>query len=179
MDKWDIRYRSGDFGGMAPASLLTDHVPPLPPDGRALDLACGAGRNAIWLAGRGWRVTGVDASFAGLQIAQDLCRGRVALLQHDLERDPLPFADASFDLVLNILFLHRPLFAEARRVTRPGGTFMASIHTTRAQRMNRAWCLGEGELREVFHDWEIVVYREDVVAEIVARRPHFIHSKTT
>src|SRR5262249_2402451 len=56
-----------------PNRLLAAEVSGLPP-GRALDLACGAGRNAVWLAERGWRVTAVDFPTAALTIARDLAR---------------------------------------------------------------------------------------------------------
>lgn len=185
IDKWDERYRAGDYADPEPSPLLVESASDLPP-GRALDLACGTGRHALWLAERGWDVVAVDGSAEALRIVRKKTEGggcdvrsRIRLLHTDLERDPLPFHDDSFDLVLDFLFLHHPLFAEAKRVTKPGGLFVASIHTTRVREMNRAYCLEPGELRETFAGWEIVGSQDDVLADIVARKPHFIHSKTT
>jgi SAM-dependent methyltransferase len=63
---WDDRYRATDLvWGLAPNRWVEQEVAALPP-GRALDLACGEGRNAVWLAARGWRVTAVDFSAVGL-----------------------------------------------------------------------------------------------------------------
>jgi len=99
-----------------------------------LDLGCGTGRHALWLARAGARVTGVDFSEPMLAIA----RGKpgadaVRFLVHDL-RAPLPFAAASFDLVLSALVLEHvreiaPLFLEMRRVLRPAGrTVVSEMH---------------------------------------------------
>ncbi len=130
--------------------------------GRALDLACGRGRNAVFLLQRGWSVVGVD-------IAPPAIEG-IETLALDLERNPLPFGDAAFDMVCVIHFLHRPLFAEARRVTRPGGVIVSASHTVRST-MNPRYTVAIGELRSLFSDWEILVDREDEIAEIVARKP--------
>ncbi|HEX9501259.1 MAG TPA: methyltransferase domain-containing protein [Thermoanaerobaculia bacterium] len=130
--------------------------------GRALDLACGRGRNAIFLLEQGWSVVGID-------IAPPAIEG-VETRVLDLERNPLPFEDDAFDMVCVIHFLHRPLFAEARRVTHPGGLVVSAIHTTRST-MNPKYTVAMGELRSLFADWEILVYREDEIAEIVARKP--------
>jgi SAM-dependent methyltransferase len=129
--------------------------------GRALDLACGRGRNAIFLLEQGWSVVGIDIAPPAI----DGVETRVL----DLERNPLPFEDNAFDMVCIIHFLHRPLFAEARRVTHPGGLVVSAIHTTRST-MNPKYTVAMGELRSLFADWEILVYREDEIAEIVARK---------
>jgi SAM-dependent methyltransferase len=125
--------------------------------GRALDLACGAGRHAHWLASRGWDVTAIDRTPAPGVLVMDLESGA-----------PLPFPPDSFDLVLIIHFLHRPLFAEAKRVTRRGGHVIAAIHTQAHHR----FLVAPGELRTFFADWSLVVDREhDGVAEVIARKP--------
>jgi SAM-dependent methyltransferase len=74
---WDSRYSGSDLiWGSAPNLWVEQETAGLPP-GRALDLACGEGRNSIWLAGRGWQVTGVDFSTAALAKAETLARGHV------------------------------------------------------------------------------------------------------
>ncbi len=66
--QWDARYRAHPWAN-EPDSELVTLVGPIAP-ARALDLGCGTGRNARWLAARGWRVTGVDASAVGLEQAR-------------------------------------------------------------------------------------------------------------
>lgn len=130
--------------------------------GRALDLACGGGRNAIFLLEQGWSVVGIDISPPTVE--------GIDTRTLDLERNPLPFEDDAFDMVCIIHFLHRPLFAEARRVTRPGGLAVSAIHTVRST-MNPKYTVAIGELRSLFADWQILIDREDAIAEIVARKP--------
>lgn len=106
---WDTRYADApDLVWTAePNRFVVEETADLPP-GRALDLAAGEGRNAVWLAARGWQVTAVDFSAVGLQ------RGRELARQRDVELDwqvadvttyqPEP---AGYDLVL-IAYLHLP-----------------------------------------------------------------------
>jgi SAM-dependent methyltransferase len=71
---WDERYRAADtVWGVAPNRWVEQETGPLPP-GVALDLACGEGRNAIWLAGRGWRVHAVDFSAVAVEKGAELER---------------------------------------------------------------------------------------------------------
>ena len=74
---WDRRYAAADriHATPVPNRFLVSEIAGLAP-GAALDLACGAGRNAVWLAERGWRVTGVDFSGVALGIARDLAASR-------------------------------------------------------------------------------------------------------
>ena len=148
-----------------PAAIVVDAVKLMPP-GRALDLACGRGRNAVFLVEQGWSVVGIDGSAAVMEGIDPRVTTRVL----DLERNPLPYENDSFDMVCIIHFLHRPLFGEARRVTRPGGAVVSAIHTTRST-MNPKYTVAIGELRSLFSDWEILVDREDQIAEVVARKP--------
>lgn len=141
---------------MTPSRLVAELAEPLPP-GRALDLACGAGRNANWLRERGWEVVAIDRVPGPGVTVMDLESGA-----------PLPFPDQSFDLVLIIHFLHRPLFAEAKRVTKRGGAVIAAIHLEAKHR----FLVAPGELRTFFADWTLAVDREGGgVAEVMGVRP--------
>src|SRR4051794_11524369 len=129
---WDERYRASELvWSVGPNQFVAAELSDLPP-GRALDLAAGEGRNAIWLARRGWRVTAVDFSQAGLD------KGRV--LAGDLDVDWV-CADATtwsgdaeeYDVCL-VAYLQ--LAAAERRAAvhhafaalRPGGTFLWIAH---------------------------------------------------
>jgi SAM-dependent methyltransferase len=102
---------------------LVEEVAGLAP-GRALDLACGEGRNALWLAERGWQVTAVDFSAVGLEKARRLASEReleLILVEADvLEWEP---PAASFDLVV-VMYLHLPGSAR-RRVLRAATSALA------------------------------------------------------
>ncbi len=131
---WDERYAGDDLVWSAePNRFLVAQVGVLPP-GRALDLACGEGRNAVWLAECGWDVTGVDFSKVGLDKARRLAEARGVTVQWELadvtEYTPAP---ESFDLVI-VMYLHLP--QAARRVARrhaaaavaTGGTLLVVGH---------------------------------------------------
>lgn len=77
---WDDRYAASRQWSLTPNQFVAEAVEPLAP-GRALDLACGEGRNAIWLAGRGWHVTALDFSARGIE------RGRQAATEAGVEVD--------------------------------------------------------------------------------------------
>jgi SAM-dependent methyltransferase len=83
---WDQRYSGPDLvWGAGPNRFVTGEVTALPA-GRAIDLGTGEGRNAIWLAERGWQVTAVDFSAAGLARA-----ARLAAERADLQQQAFPF----------------------------------------------------------------------------------------
>ena len=160
LDEWNERYRSREPLDREPASLLVEFASDLAP-GRALDLACGAGHNAEWLARRGWSVVAVDGAEEAIRLVPHGVDARLL----DLETGaPLPFDDESFDLVLILFYLHRPLFAEAKRVLRRGGTIVT------AALLRGRYGAAPGELESHFRDFDVVHAREGDVAEVVARK---------
>lgn len=163
LDEWNARYRSREEIDDKPAELLVEAVRDVPP-GRALDLACGAGRNAIWLARHGWEVIAIDGSSEAIRILREQEQAVDARVL-DLETGaPLPFDDDAFDLVLILYYLHRPLFAEAKRVVRPGGLIVTAVRT------HGRFAIRPGELATFFEGWEVVHAREGEIAELSVRR---------
>ncbi len=131
---WDARYSGPDLvWGAGPNRFVAEELAELPP-GRAIDLGTGEGRNAIWLAGRGWQVTAVDFSAAGLARAARLAAERgasVDWVQADLLAwQPEP---RGYDLVL-IAYLHLPsaglahVLRAAAAAVAPGGTLLVIGH---------------------------------------------------
>ena len=166
LDEWNERYRSREEIASDPAPMLIRAAESLAP-GRALDLASGAGRNAIWLAERGWEVVAIDGASEAIRILHEHDPSIDARVM-DLEGGAaLPFDDESFDLVAILFYLHRPLFAEARRLVKRGGIVVC------AARMRGTYRIAEGELLEHFAGFEVLHVREGEIAEIVARRPRF------
>jgi SAM-dependent methyltransferase len=133
-DDWNERYAGTELVWTAsPNRFLVAEAEALTP-ARALDLACGEGRNAVWLAERGWRVTGVDFADVALAKATRLAAARgveVEWVDADV-RAWEPPAEA-FDLVV-LLYLQLP--ADERRVVHeraaaavaPGGTLLVVAH---------------------------------------------------
>jgi SAM-dependent methyltransferase len=131
---WDERYSTDELIWKAdPNRFLVKETEAFEP-GRALDVACGEGRNSVWLASRGWRVTGVDFSHAGLAKAARLATERgveVTLVEADVVQWRPP--PASFDLVI-VMYLHlvaderRQVLANAASALAPGGTLLVVGH---------------------------------------------------
>jgi SAM-dependent methyltransferase len=131
---WDERYSTDELIWKAdPNRFLVEETEAFEP-GRALDVACGEGRNSVWLASRGWRVTGVDFSHAGLAKAARLATERgveVTLVEADVVEWRPP--SASFDLVI-VMYLHlvaderRQVLANAASALAPGGTLLVVGH---------------------------------------------------
>ena len=135
--QWDERYASSEFTwSTQPNQFVAAELAGLPP-GRALDLAAGEGRNAVWLAERGWHVTAVDFSRVGLDKGRKLsaARGvdedRVTWIVADLnDYQPEP---GRFDLVLIAYAqvapdLRAALLARASAAVAPGGTMFVVGH---------------------------------------------------
>ena len=136
-EDWNARYAQKELLWTAqPNRLFAAEVEGIEP-GRALDVACGEGRNAVWLAELGWQVTGIDFSDVALGKAAELARARgveVKWVAADvLVHEPAPGA---FDLVA-VLYLQLPhdeLALALRRAVRavaPGGALIVLGHDTR------------------------------------------------
>jgi SAM-dependent methyltransferase len=131
---WDERYAGDDLLWSAePNRFLVAEVEELPP-GRALDVACGEGRNAVWLAEHGWDVTGVDFSKVGLEKARRLAEARGVSVEWEradiTEHAPAP---ERYDLVI-VMYLHLPdsarrvAFGAAAAAVARGGTLLIVGH---------------------------------------------------
>lgn len=127
--KWNKRYRDGAYAqGVRPSELLETWIGRIPP-GRALDVACGAGRNALYLATRGFSVDAVDISREGLKRARDSARNpglQVNWVEHDLD-DPLPL-DNLYRLILVIRYVNLPLLRRLTASLAPGGYLICEQH---------------------------------------------------
>lgn len=163
MADWDERYSRGDYATLEPSPLLARAVELCGGGGRTLDLACGAGRHALLLAARGFGVTAVDASRAGVELLRERARKRgldVDARVADLERGEFHIEPGAYDLVCDFYYLQRDLFPALRAAVRPGGLFVASIHlvdeASHAAPMNPDFLLEPGELRAEFDGWEIL-----------------------
>ncbi|GAB3711822.1 class I SAM-dependent methyltransferase [Amycolatopsis oliviviridis] len=130
---WDGLYERRSAGTPKVNTRLAEIAGPLTP-GTALDLGCGGGGDALWLAARGWRVTAADISGAAVRSLQD--RGEpITALRVDLAED---FPDGAFDLV-SALYFHTPFALDRARVLRtaantvkPGGRLVVVDHGSAA-----------------------------------------------
>ena len=149
-DRWNARYADGAYESRRhPSPLLEQNARALPENGRALDLACGAGRNAIYIANRGLDVDAVDISRVALE------RGRAdaeELPIHWIECDLDDGFEASvdYDLIVNIRYVNLPLVSTLVKSLRPGGVLVIEQHlATDADVIgptNPAFRVAEGQL---------------------------------
>jgi tellurite methyltransferase len=179
---WEEKYRSGDRGKEDdPTILLVEVAEKLAP-GIAIDLACGTGRNALYLAEQGWEVTAVDGSEKAIELVQERSLARGLPLRTkiaDLSAPNFTLPSDMFDLILIAFYLQRDLLTKAKAAVRRGGVIVAIVHTPEAGEKWSEKRAAPGELRQFFHGWELLWEYEGPsrdpahrrpVAEIVARR---------
>lgn len=185
MTDWDSCYERGEYTNDEPHPLVVEFALKLEP-GRALDLACGVGRHAIWLAERGWQVTAVDNSRVAIEILRRRAHEKGLAIDSrvaDLERHEFIIEPEAYDLIFNCRYLQRNLFPTIRTGARIGGLVIAVIAMVdddpQIKPMNPAFLLNPGELRAEFESWELIHEFEGkpagdahrrAMAEIIARR---------
>lgn len=181
--KWDALFSTQTYVfGKEPASFLRDHIALLPV-GRALDIAMGEGRNAVYLAKKGFSVDGVDLSEVAIRKAKLLAREqRVTITTINADLLTYTIRPDTYDVILNIDFLQRSLIPQIKRGLKKGGVVVFENNTVdqlnnpNGKALRRDYLLEKDELREAFKDFQILVYKEsndgkEAVASLVARKP--------
>lgn len=168
--KWNTRFESQDsYLGDRPSPFLAqeiNRIMALVPGFNALDIACGEGRNSIFLAQHGFRVVGLDISDVGLAKGQH--RAHTSGVTVDFQRVDLDeyVIDGSFDLILNFNFLLRDLIPSEITSLKPGGlllfdTILATDHLL--QTRSPAYLLQPGELARLFDPYDgVLLFSEEV-----------------
>lgn len=151
---------------------------------RALDIACGCGRDAVFLAQSGFDTEAWDILPDALARCSDLsrrCGVQVTTRCHDVERSPV-IPPGRFDLICVFNFLHRPLMPVIADALRPGGylvceTFVAPQRETFGKPRRQALELAPGELPGWFKRWRIAIHREGlagprrIAASLIVQKP--------
>lgn len=164
-----------------PSALLVHFCDLFPRSGRALDIACGNGRNTLYLARQGLVATGVDRSREALAVGREAAvRSNLTacFVQADLTRFALPGNSVS----VLICFKYRDpnLYPCIRAALQPGGLLIYETYTCEhgqygQKPQNPAHLLERNELLRAFSDWEVIFYREVWIgsgtASLVARKP--------
>lgn len=178
-DKWDARYSDGAYRVRRHPSALLQcwidrlDVGGLPP--RAIDMACGRGRNALFLARRGWHVDAIDISAVALEHlrADATAEGlSVNCIERDLETVAAALhglTDRHYELALLMRYADTALVAALPRLLAPGGHVMAEMHlrTDRPVAGPRSprFRVAPGELRLAAAALEPLHYREGIVTD--------------
>jgi dihydroneopterin aldolase len=153
-----------------PAQFLKDHVHLLPA-GRALDVACGRGRNALFLAAQGYTVDAIDrdeqamADTAAAAAQRGLASVAVRAVELEDPAQPPDIPPARYDVVLVFFYLHRPLFPILLHALKPGGvlvyeTFLIDNHLRRRHPRRPEFCLAHNELLHLASGLRVLHYDE-------------------
>ena len=169
-DKWQSRYGEASYTPrFHPTGLLTEWLPRLA-RGRALDLACGTGRNALHLAQAGYRVDAMDISTAAL----DRGAARAAELGVEVnwigvDLDFAELAPDSYDLVVVARYVNRRLTQALMGSLREGGYLLYEQHLQSEQQVagptSGSFRLLPNELLKMFGDLRVLYYRESLMPD--------------
>jgi 2-polyprenyl-3-methyl-5-hydroxy-6-metoxy-1,4-benzoquinol methylase len=165
--RWDWQHAAGQgtshASGFLEEILLSGSWPI--PRGRALDIATGKGRNAIFLAEQGFDVVAIDVSPVALDEARKRAAGQslsISWQQADLEQIELP--KTTYDLIVNFNYLQRSLIPQIKTALKPGGHVIFETYLIGQEMIghpkNPAYLLGHNELLEQFRDFRVLCYRE-------------------
>ena len=171
-ERWDKRFKEKKFAlGKEANAFLRRHISFLP-KGRALDIAAGEGRNAVFLAQHGFNVDAVDISRIGLRKAENLAKETgvkirtvcADLVTYQIEKD-------QYDLIANFYFLKRRLIPKIKKGLKKGGMAIFETYILEQRILGTAgprqskYFLKPNELLRLFRGFRILLYREGIFRE--------------
>ncbi len=142
------------------------------PRGKALDVAAGEGRNAVFLARHGFDVEAVDISEEGLKKARKLAKEsgvKIKTIAYDL--NAFRIESEKYDMIINFYFLSRILIPRMKKGLKKGGRIVFETYTLEQRDLgtegpkNPKYFLKENELLRRFQDFRILFYREGIFRE--------------
>jgi tellurite methyltransferase len=180
---WDKLFNTKDYVyGKEPSAFLKENLPLLPM-GKVLDLAMSEGRNAVFMARKGYSVEGVDLSEVATRKAKRLAReNKVSITTVIADLMSYTITPDFYEVILNFDYLQRSLIPQIKAGLKRGGVVICEQYLT-DQRLNgdgryvlRDYLLRKGELKEFFKDFEILYYQEsndgrEARARLIARKP--------
>jgi 2-polyprenyl-3-methyl-5-hydroxy-6-metoxy-1,4-benzoquinol methylase len=170
--RWDKRFGQKEFAlGKEPNTFLRKHIRLLP-KGKALDIAAGEGRNAVFLAQQGFEVDAVDISEKGLKKAQKLARKKGVKINTSLmDLDQYPIGKEQYDLIADFYFLKRRLIPRIKKGLKKGGKVIFETYLLEHKALGTGgpkqakYFLKPNELIKLFRDFRILFYRERIFRE--------------
>jgi len=164
--KWNLRYAEDSYHKNNPVTLVEDWLPSLPV-GKALDVACGAGRNTIFLAEAGFQVDAIDISPEGLRQTAEKAAEKglvITCIEHDFD-EPYAFA-THYDLILVLWYVDLGLIKQLCDCLAPGGFLICEEHLRSEQEVigpgNPDFRVAPGALREAVSKLDLLWYEEVV-----------------
>lgn len=169
---WEDRYKEKEFDPDQEASSILKKYLRLLPRGRALDLAAGEGRNAVFLAEHGFEVEAVDISREALSRARKMAGARgvkIRTIRADLDFYSIP--KELFDLIIDFNFLDRKLIPRIKKGLKRGGVILFETYTVDQKNLGSGgpsklkYLLKPNELLHLFQNFRVLYYREGVFRE--------------
>jgi tellurite methyltransferase len=180
---WDAKYNRPHFiFGKRPAQFLFDNYMFIPKESHVLDMGMGEGRNAVFLAQKGYEVTGVDISSVAIKKAQYLAKEYDVKIKSIVGRMQDFVSPQLYDAIICFYYVDRALINKMRSWLRPGGVLIFEAHTLRQRtKLMHAqdpieYFLKEQELLKWFNGWKILKFEEplhekDYRSSIVLQKP--------
>lgn len=170
--RWEKRFGRKEFAlGKEPNPFLKKHIHLLP-KGRALDVATGEGRNAVFLAQNGFEVDAVDISEKGLKKARKLAREKgVKINTFLVDLDRYQIEKERYDLIANFYFLKRRLIPRIRKGLKKGGKVIFETYVLEHRTLGTGgpkqakYFLKPNEPLRLFRNFRILFYREGIFRE--------------
>ena len=168
MNVWDKKYLSGQYNqSRKPSKFLVDFLS-YSQKGKAIDIACGEGRNAIFLAKNGYEVDAVDGSSVAIERARKIAleeKVNINFIHADLEKYKISIN--KYDLIINFNYLQRSLIPDIKMGLKKNGILLFETFTIEQKNIdpqkNPEFLLEYNELIKLFCDLYIFFYREDIL----------------
>lgn len=166
-EKWNKKYETEEYPWEKPSEIVEKFYTLAKNKGKVLDLACGLGRNSIFLAKKGFKVDAVDISDVALQKLKEK-EPQVNTINADLDTYNIP--ENTYDLIININYLNRRLVPQIKEALKKDGliifeTFTLSEDKDIMQPKNKDYLLRPNELLRLFSDLYIVFYQEKKITK--------------
>jgi len=179
--RWNRKYDTEQYVfGKTPIPFLQEHFHLLP-KGKTLDIAMGEGRNGVFLATKGFHVTGIDISETGLKKAETLAKEQgVSIETQVVDLETYQLSPETYDVIICTYYLQRDLFPQMIKALKPGGIVVVETYTLGhlkyRSRFPRQYLLEPNELLHHFTDLTVLRYqmRDDgqaAYASILAQKP--------
>ena len=166
---WNKRYREGFYDGATEPHVLLKRFWLTIPGRHVADIAMGNGRDALFLAEKGFIVTGLERSVEAIKLSKEtMARKNLFIWPVLADARALPYRENSFDSVTVFYFLQREAVDEIRALLKKGGILIYETYLKRqndiARPRNPAYLLDDGELIGYFKGFELLFYEEIIEA---------------
>ncbi|MCW8902017.1 MAG: methyltransferase domain-containing protein [Gammaproteobacteria bacterium] len=170
-DKWNKRYAENSYHKnnpvtLNPVTLVEEWLPKLPV-GKALDVACGAGRASLLLAQAGFHVDAIDISHSGLSQARQKAEEQgldINWIEHDLD-EPYQF-DSDYNVIIVMWYVDLALISRLCDCLAPGGYLICEEHLITDQQVtgpkNPSFRVASGKLRGAISELDVLLYDESI-----------------